>query len=623
MAPSASESDLNGLSVEQDDGRENRVVLGLDYGTTGTGLSYIQQQTTCGPQFKDLEVFTEWQGGSSNPKVPSEISYSKVVTNQSDKDAERHKLVLHWTKLELETRRAATELEALLEAVQGLSLIKRLREVTDAEINHEAPRHLTKSPSDIVKDFLLTVARQYYLHMKEQSTALTGGEIPLDIALTHPAEWGYEPLNKLYRAAMGAFHKQLFPTIRNVYLISEPEACALFTVQQLIHKMENNLIPGECFVICDAGGGTVDLATYRIDNIDPMEISRVGPGTGANCGATLIERALVRWLKAITTNLDISDDEVGTGGHFILTPQRKTLLNRFSRFKHQFSGSETNVLTLASSIRVKPETPGFKNGLLTIDPMKGFFKESVDGTIRLIVKQVEGAMARGETVTRIFMSGGLSQSDYLFRKVQDWARDSPTEMAVTRPEECWTAVAQGSVLRVMGLGASLPTPVAECPRHYGIAASEVWSQWRHRHAGQQSPVKDEVHGQKMAVGRITWLVRKGDLILPHKPIEMTQSVTCAFKTDLLGCNGIARITFCATVMAEAPSVLHELPEASNELSVLEVKLDDVPSSCLQRRPGYTQASMNVVIRVGYNNGQGVHVRVLCDGQELDQYSTNL
>ena len=145
-------------------------------------------------------------------------------------------------------------------------------------------------------------------------------------------------------------------------------------------------------MICDAGGGTVDLATYRIDKINPLEISRVAPGTGtsaasvpvqsisyfkietpflvtgAYCGATLIDRAFIRWLKSITTNLDILDDEVGTGGHFLLTPERKTLLNRFDPFKHQFTGSETNILTLASGIQVKPETPGFKNGLLTIDP---------------------------------------------------------------------------------------------------------------------------------------------------------------------------------------------------------------------------------------------------------------
>ncbi|RSL50989.1 hypothetical protein CEP54_011655 [Fusarium duplospermum] len=167
----------------------------------------------------------------------------------------------------------------------------------------------------------------------------------------------------------------------------------------------------------------------------------------------------------------------------------------------------------------------------------------------------------------------------------------------------------------MGLGASQPTAVKECPRHYGIAASEIWSQWRHGGKDQKKPVKDQVHGHKMAVGQITWLVRKGDVILPDKPIKMVQPVTCAFKDDYLGGSSTARITFCATTMNEAPTTLDQLPQASNELPVLEVKLDDLPSACRQKRSSYTKALMDVEIRVGYNDGKGVQVRVLCDGRE--------
>jgi|HubBroStandDraft_4_1064222.scaffolds.fasta_scaffold2920041_1 hypothetical protein len=72
---------------------------------------------------------------------------------------------------------------------------------------------------------------------------------------------------------MGAFHRGMFPTLRNIFLISEPEACALYTIQDMLLKDRNTLIPvrlppllnvtvsqqwqGECFVLCDAGGGTV------------------------------------------------------------------------------------------------------------------------------------------------------------------------------------------------------------------------------------------------------------------------------------------------------------------------------------------------------------------------------
>jgi len=144
----------------------------------------MQQTTTSTPEFKDLIPFTTWRGGSGNPKVPSEISYSKGL-NTDDM------LVLHWTKLELEARRPVTELEALRNALNGLRLLQHFRSADNPELTHDIPRHLSKTPTDIVKDFLLTVAREYYAHMKKTPAAKAlvkgPGEIPLDIVITHPA----------------------------------------------------------------------------------------------------------------------------------------------------------------------------------------------------------------------------------------------------------------------------------------------------------------------------------------------------------------------------------------------------------------------------------------------------
>ena len=153
------------------------------------GLAYMQQTVQEKPQFRDLQVFTNWSGGGGNPKCPSEHSYSKGSTEGSSAGggAEQHKIVLHWTKLELEARRPVSELEALREIVKGLDLIKNFRGATDdPELTHQTPRHLTKSPADIVKDFLLTVSRQCYL-LKQPFGNLAAGSIPLDVVLTHPA----------------------------------------------------------------------------------------------------------------------------------------------------------------------------------------------------------------------------------------------------------------------------------------------------------------------------------------------------------------------------------------------------------------------------------------------------
>ncbi len=50
-------------------------------------------------------------------------------------------------------------------------------------------------------------------------------------------------MNKTYRAVLLAFNRELFPKFRNTYFISEPEACALYTVTDLLKKgLINNLL---------------------------------------------------------------------------------------------------------------------------------------------------------------------------------------------------------------------------------------------------------------------------------------------------------------------------------------------------------------------------------------------
>ena len=60
-------------------------------------------------------------------------------------------------------------------------------------------------------------------------------------------------------------------------LIKEPEAAALYT----INSLDFTLNAGDAFVICDAGGGTVDLISYEVVQIKPvLQLKELVPGTG-------------------------------------------------------------------------------------------------------------------------------------------------------------------------------------------------------------------------------------------------------------------------------------------------------------------------------------------------------
>ena len=54
---------------------------------------------------------------------------------------------------------------------------------------------------------------------------------------------------------------------------------------------------GESFVLCDAGGGTVDLISYTITNLKPiLKIREAAPGTGGLCGSTFLNRRFGEFL---------------------------------------------------------------------------------------------------------------------------------------------------------------------------------------------------------------------------------------------------------------------------------------------------------------------------------------
>lgn len=80
----------------------------------------------------------------------------------------------------------------------------------------------------------------------------------------------------------------------------------------VLHKKNlHDLQVGDTFVVCDAGGGTVDLISYTIVKLDPViEVKEAAPGTGALCGNTYLNRRFKEYLQSRLSHLPSWDDEV-------------------------------------------------------------------------------------------------------------------------------------------------------------------------------------------------------------------------------------------------------------------------------------------------------------------------
>jgi uncharacterized protein YxjI len=67
-----------------------------------------------------------------------------------------------------------------------------------------------------------------------------------------------------------------------------------------LHGLDpHTLKAGDTFVLCDAGGGTVDLISYTITKLSPiLEIKEAAAGTGALCGSTFLNKRFGEFLTS-------------------------------------------------------------------------------------------------------------------------------------------------------------------------------------------------------------------------------------------------------------------------------------------------------------------------------------
>lgn len=73
----------------------------------------------------------------------------------------------------------------------------------------------------------------------------------------------------------------------------------------------HNIKVGDTFVLCDAGGGTVDLISYKVKALKPMlQITEAAPGSGSSCGSTFLNRIFQKFLKDKLSRDPNWDDDV-------------------------------------------------------------------------------------------------------------------------------------------------------------------------------------------------------------------------------------------------------------------------------------------------------------------------
>ncbi|KAE9368265.1 actin-like ATPase domain-containing protein [Stipitochalara longipes BDJ] len=473
------------------------MIVGVDYGTTTSGISFVGSDKSI---LTDINVIKSWPGYPYVAlKAPSVIAYAheeknrgKITQNQWGFQVTPKLRSYQWTKLLLDDDIDLTEFDdKSVKELHGDGFLA-------------LPRG--KTAKDVCADYLAELYKCMMAKLEKELGAHVLGVTPLEIWVTMPAIWS----DKAQVATRDAAKKAGFGSRLGdrLFMIPEPEAAALVAMKP--HLGFGTLDPidvGECILVCDCGGGTVDIATYVIDSVNPrLKFRELCLGMGGKCGSTAIDRNFIKWM------------EKKFGHHYTSLPLEKRRLGskamvEFERQKRNFRAAEgQSSFEIENMDMDAPDSDIFDSdeGIVKLSrsDMQSLFDPVMDDVIKLVSQQAEvGEKMSGRKLDRLILVGGFGDSDYLHSKLKTWCL-SHGNIQLTCPEDCQSAIVRGAALR--GLEGTRPD-VFFAKRHYGWSWGEPF---REGIDDEENAYTDDYNGKKYCRGRMHWVISKGQELLP-------------------------------------------------------------------------------------------------------------
>ncbi|KAH4054949.1 hypothetical protein HBI64_117810 [Parastagonospora nodorum] len=477
----------------------NRLIVAVDYGTTYTGVSYCETSST--GSHRNSEVIHDWPSRNTKigtkEKVPSEVTYQPegiVWGSLIAPNVQRH----IWTKLYLDSRKSG-------EAAKILS------EVT------ASPQKSRKKPVEIVADYLAQIKAHLIKNLDQKFGQTLWRSLPITLVVTVPAVWSDAAKARTIEAFDKAgFNSLEFTQSVRTIVATEPECAALHTIDTLRGSTQDtNFKVGDGFIVCDMGGGTVDLISYRVAGLRPTIIEESTIGIGDECGGTFVDRAFLEWLEkrlGTTDFLTIAGCRSEEVPRISLSRKAARMLQDFTlEVKSGFSGTETNYLRLPTPLSAieDDEVRGISDGEIEIKPedMESMFAKSICRTYELISQQLQQAKkSKKVNIKHVFMVGGFAESPYVYNKIKNFVEDHG--LIAVKPSYAWSAVVRGAVIKGLEGGSNTAITVTKrkCRRYYGAGSCPVFN--ANKHLASEAFI-DEYDGLTRASGQMDWLVKKG------------------------------------------------------------------------------------------------------------------
>ncbi|KAI4727826.1 actin-like ATPase domain-containing protein [Aureobasidium sp. EXF-10728] len=561
--------------------RPDRIKLAFDLGTTFSGAAYTYAGSPTAAA--DIVVITKW-GGITSEKVPTELAYETATQG----------IKRSFGGQPINTPGRTTEkITWGFDLKPGQPRLRCLKLRLDPR--QKLPSYVSKNALDgqlllsgktaegAIADYLsLAFAR-----VKDEMTKRLGEHMmkttPIDVILTVPAVWSDAAKDATLRAA----EKAGMGT--NIGLISEPEAAAHYAIESVDNK-KKILQVGDNIIVCDGGGGTVDLISYEVLSLSPLRLQESAPGSGALCGAVFLNlrfEELVKSRLGIDTFGQLPPKAWAGALSYFENYAKRAFDPKDSHDEYDDTKFEVPMTGVADNIAAGIEGSYFT---LSAAEMAELYRPLVNSVIELIEKQRNLLAASGKTAKCVVMVGGFCQSNYLYRCLKTrFADDDPppayTQTASTpvpeytnrfqvlQPDHPWTAVVRGAVL------SSLEKNIVasrKATRHYGILCNEEWDRTKHSF---KNKYWCDFSSSWHARNQICWHVKRGQTLKPDEPLLLR------FGTHFECGEGYPSSTDSEIIVSDAPVAPQEFEETAETriLCTLEASLRGVPRKHFKKR----------------------------------------
>ncbi|KAI8975499.1 hypothetical protein BDF20DRAFT_610723 [Mycotypha africana] len=347
---------MSSMDTPSFDPSDYSYVIGIDFGTTFSGCCYAFSKDGN----DEIIDITKWPKQQNvYPKTPTLSLYRNGSTKLVAWGQDAKKTAMKRNNNDQLLSRFKLQLDENLNLPPLPNGLTALEAITD---------YLEAFHSHVCKDLQRGFANNY-----DQSK--------FRYCLTVPAMWSDQAKATMREAAIRANIINRWDHPNRLMLISEPEAAALYCEKKCD---QFNLGHGQRFLICDAGGGTVDLIVFEIDDSgERRALKEVTKGSGDSCGSTFLDIRMREYLK----------DRFYHHGKISDTAMESMMETFIDTIKPEFDGDEDQYLALPAALGIEGVD----------DPEAGIEDEQV----QLSTTKLDA----------IFLVGGFGQSTYLYRRV--------------------------------------------------------------------------------------------------------------------------------------------------------------------------------------------------------------